>query len=95
MAGFFGDFFKAAKSKFYIDEMYLFITKKVLFRLIGAPAAWFDRAIVDGTVNTLGISAEVGSESVSELQSGKIQSYAGWFVAGTLMLIVLYIYFIH
>lgn len=95
MAGFFGDFFKAAKSKFYIDEIYLFITKKVLFRLIGAPAAWFDRAIVDGTVNTLGVSAEVGSESVSELQSGKIQSYAGWFVAGTLMLIVLYIYFIH
>jgi NADH-quinone oxidoreductase subunit L len=95
MAGFFGDFFMAAKSKFYIDEIYIFITKKVLFRLIGAPAAWFDRAIVDGTVNTLGVSAEVGSESVSELQSGKIQSYAGWFVAGTLMLIVLYIYFIH
>ncbi len=95
MAGFFGSFFLAAKSKFYIDEVYLFITRKILFRLIGAPAAWVDRSIVDGAVNTLGVSAEVGAESISELQSGKIQSYAGWFVAGTLVLIALFIYFIH
>lgn len=95
VAAFFGSLFHAAKSKFYIDEVYLFVTKKILFRFVGAPAAWFDRSIVDGTVNTLGVTAEVGSESVSELQSGKIQSYAGWFVAGTIILIALFIYYIH
>src|SRR5674476_1075357 len=33
--------YKAAYHKFYFDEMYLFITKKVLFNLVGKPAAWF------------------------------------------------------
>jgi NADH-quinone oxidoreductase subunit L len=38
---------------FYIDELYLFITKKIVFNLIGRPAAWIDRNIVDGFMNLL------------------------------------------
>lgn len=95
VAGFFGGVYRSARNKFFIDEVYLFITKKILFPLVGAPAAWFDRTIVDGMVNTAGAAAETGSESLSELQSGKMQHYAFWFLAGTLTLIALFIYFIH
>ena len=91
----FGALYRSARSKFYIDECYLFITKKVIFPLIGAPAAWFDRTIVDGMVNTTGVVAETTSESVSELQSGKLQEYGLWFLLGTLALMVLFIYCIH
>ena len=47
-------FYKAAYHKFYIDELYLFITKKILFNLIGRPAAWFDKNVVDGLMNATG-----------------------------------------
>src|SRR6266496_3125180 len=46
--------YKTAYHKFYIDEIYLFITKKVLFNLVGRPAAWFDKNIVDGLINFTG-----------------------------------------
>jgi NADH-quinone oxidoreductase subunit L len=41
-----------AYHKFYIDEVYSFVTKKIIFNLIGRPAAWIDRNIVDGLMNS-------------------------------------------
>jgi len=32
--------YKTALNKFYIDEIYTFVTKKILFNLVGRPAAW-------------------------------------------------------
>ena len=46
-----GSIYRFVYRKFYIDEIYLFFTKKVLFNLIGKPAAWIDRNIVDGMMN--------------------------------------------
>ena len=34
-------------------KLYLFVTKKIIFRYISAPVAWFDRHIVDGTMNAI------------------------------------------
>lgn len=95
MAQLFGGFYRSARSKFHIDEVYMFITKRIIFRFLAAPAAWFDRNMVDGTVNTLGVAAETGSESISDLQSGSMQAYAAWFIFGVLALIVVYMYFIY
>lgn len=89
-----GSFYTSAKKKFYIDEAYIFITKKIIFRFIGTPAAWTDKQIFDGMVNTAGVAGEVGSESVSDLQTGNLHHYAGWFFAGAILLIVLFVYFI-
>jgi NADH-quinone oxidoreductase subunit L len=83
-----GGFFRAAKQKFYIDEIYLFITKKIIFNLVAKPAAWIDRNIVDGFVNMLGKVTEVFSVSTSILQSGKIQSYSYWMLAGVIGLLL-------
>jgi NADH-quinone oxidoreductase subunit L len=84
--------YKAAWNKFYIDELYLFITKKILFNLIGKPAAWFDKNVVDGLMNATGNSTMGISEKIKGFQSGKVQQYAIYFLAGVLALIVLFIY---
>ena len=87
-----GIFFKAASNKFYIDEIYQFITKKIIFSLIAKPLAWIDKNIVDGLMNTLGRLTEVLSVSTSGAQSGKIQSYAAWMLGGALGVILLLSY---
>ncbi|MBL7742311.1 MAG: NADH-quinone oxidoreductase subunit L [Chitinophagaceae bacterium] len=84
--------YKAAYNKFYIDELYLFITKKVLFNLVGRPAAWFDRNVVDGLVNLTGNTTEAVSGGIRKLQSGKVQQYAIYFLGGVIVLAVLFIY---
>jgi len=85
-------FYKAVYNKFYIDELYLFITKKVLFNLVGRPAAWFDKNVVDGMVNATGNTTENISEKIKGFQSGKVQQYAIYFLAGVIGLAVLFIY---
>ena len=86
-------FYKAAYHKFYIDELYLFITKKILFNLIGKPAAWFDKNVVDGMVNATGNTTQNISEKIKGFQSGKVQQYAIYFLGGVVGLAVLFIYF--
>jgi NADH-quinone oxidoreductase subunit L len=78
--------------KFYIDEIYSFITKKIVFNLIGRPAAWIDRNIVDGTMNMIASLTEIFSDTIKGVQSGKVQSYAIYFFAGVIGFAVLFIY---
>jgi NADH-quinone oxidoreductase subunit L len=88
----FGGFYKAATRKFYIDELYLFVTKKVIFNLIGKPAAWIDKNIVDGMMNLLALLTASISESIRGIQSGKVQSYALYFFGGVIGLAAIFIY---
>ena len=85
-------FYKAAYSKFYIDEIYIFITQKIIFNLIGKPAAWFDKNIVDGLVNATGDGTTGLSKKIKGLQSGKVQQYAVYFLVGVIGLAALFIY---
>lgn len=84
--------YEAAYQKFYIDEIYLFITKKLLFNLIGRPAAWFDKNIVDGLVNATGNTTQWVSAKIKGWQSGKVQEYAIYFLLGTIALLFLFLY---
>jgi len=84
--------YKTAYHKFYIDEIYLFITKKVLFNLVGRPAAWFDKNIVDGLINFTGNTTQEISESIKKIQSGKVQQYAIYFLVAIIGLAALFIY---
>ncbi len=88
-------FYKAAYHKFYIDELYLFVTKKIIFNLIGRPAAWFDKNVVNGLVNLTGDSTLGLSGRIKGFQSGKVQQYAIYFLAGVIGLAVLFIYIWH
>jgi NADH-quinone oxidoreductase subunit L len=84
--------YRSAYNKFYIDELYMFITKKVLFNLVGRPAAWFDKNVVDGLVNFSGNTTQLISEKIKKVQSGKVQQYAIYFLAGVIGLALLFIY---
>jgi NADH-quinone oxidoreductase subunit L len=84
--------YKAAYRKFYIDEIYLFITSKILFNLVARPAAWFDKNVVDGMVNASGSVTQVVSARIKKIQSGKVQQYAIWSLIGVIGLAVLFIY---
>jgi NADH-quinone oxidoreductase subunit L len=84
--------YKAAFHKFYFDEMYVFITKKVLFNLVGRPAAWFDKNVVDGLINGTGNTTQFISKKIKGMQSGKVQQYAAYFLVAAIAMAVLFIY---
>ena len=92
IAAAFGGLYKAAYRKFYIDELYLFITKKIIFNLIGRPAAWIDKNIVDGSMNLLANTTGGISTAIKGLQNGRAQSYAMYFFGGVVGLAALVIY---
>src|SRR6478735_3402410 len=87
-----GALYCSAYKKFYIDEIYLFITKKIIFNLVGRPAAWIDKNIVDGFMNLLATVTAKISAMIKGLQSGKVQDYALYFFGGVAGLAVLFIY---
>ena len=88
----FKGFYQFAYHKFYIDEVYTFITKRIIFNGIGRPAAWIDRNIVDGLMNLLATVTARIAVAIKGIQSGKIQDYALYFFAGIVGLAVLFIY---
>jgi NADH-quinone oxidoreductase subunit L len=85
--------YKWAYHKFYIDEVYMFVTKKIIFNLISAPIAWFDRHIIDGTMNGIAGVTQYVSYQIRGLQSGKLQQYAFVFVSGVVVLVILFVAF--
>ncbi|MCW5907469.1 MAG: NADH-quinone oxidoreductase subunit L [Chitinophagales bacterium] len=84
--------YQSALHKFYVDEVYLFVTKKIVFNLIGRPSAWIDKNAVNGLVDAGGMFAQDSSEEIRVWQSGKVQSYAIWFLAGVLGLVLAFVY---
>lgn len=88
----FGSLYKAAYQKFYMDEIYQFITKKILFNLLGRPAAWFDKNVVDAWVNFSGTATQFVSEKIKKLQSGKVQQYAICFLIAAIIIAIVFIY---
>jgi NADH-quinone oxidoreductase subunit L len=87
-----GGFSRAAFHKFYIDEVYMFITKKVIFNYVSRPIAWFDRHIVDGSMNGMAFVTNEVSERIKKFQSGQLQQYAMVFVSGVVLLALLFTY---
>ena len=72
--------------RFYWDELYMFITHKIIFGCICRPLAWFDRHIIDGTMDGFAIVTNKASEAIKPLQSGQIQMYVWYYLIGALAL---------
>ena len=79
---------KAAYHRFYIDEVYQFVTHRVIFACISAPVAWFDRHVVDGFMNLLAWGANGAAWLIRDMQSGSVQRYCIWFLGGALGLTI-------
>lgn len=83
---------KTAYHRFYMDEFYLFITKRIIFNCVSRPLAWFDRHIIDGALNGMANVTQRVSYAIRGLQSGQIQQYAFVFLLGTLLIVLLVVF---
>lgn len=87
-----GSFYKTIYNKFYIDELYLFVTKRILFNYVSRPVAWFDRHVVDAAMNGIAAVVSLTSERIKGLQSGQLQHYALGFISGAIILVLIVLY---
>ena len=85
----FGRLHRAAYRRFYMDELYLFITKRVIFNCISRPLAWFDRHVIDGALDGLAAMSQWVSYNIRGLQSGQVQQYAYVILLGTVFILIL------
>lgn len=88
----FGILYTWTYHKFYVDELYLWITKQIIFKRMAAPFAWFDKKIVDGTMNLIGNTIVSISKKIKGIQSGRMQDYAFAFIAGGVFLAMIFMY---
>ena len=77
-----------AYKRFYMDEVYQFITHRIIFAHISKPIAWFDRHVVDGFFDFLAWGTNALGFQIRGLQSGSVQRYAYVFFIGVLLLIL-------
>ena len=84
---------KAASHRFYVDEVYMFITKKVIFNNISTPIAWFDRHVIDATMDGFANVTQWTSRRIKGFQSGEVQHYAFVILLGAIMIAALVMFF--
>ena len=77
---------RAAYKRFYQDEIWQFVTHRIIFRCVSRPIAWFDRHIIDGTFNFAAWGTNEAGESIRVWQSGDVRQYAVWFLTGAVAL---------
>jgi len=78
--------YQVTYQKFFIDEIYLFITQNIIFQFVSRPLAWFDRHVVDGSMNFVGNTTVFFSSAIKRIQSGQMQMYIWFFASGALLL---------
>ncbi len=88
----FGIFYKWTLHQFYFNELYMFVTKKIIFKRLSAPIAFFDKKYVDGTMEGIGNKTMLISKKIKGMQSGRLQDYAFYFIAGAVVLALVFIY---
>ena len=86
--------YRVISNKFYIDEFYQYVTHSIIFKRISVPVAWFDRHIVDGTMNGVAWLANAVSARIKGWQSGQVQDYLVAFASGIVVLFIVVMYLI-
>ncbi len=80
---------KWAYRRFYMDEVYQFVTHKILFRWVSRPVQWIDEHIINGLIDFTAWGANAAGESVRSWQNGDVRNYAVWFLSGAVGLTLL------
>ena len=78
-----------AYKRFYMDEVYQFVTHKILFRCVCRPAQWIDEKIINGLIDFTAWGANEAGETIRPWQSGDVRQYAVWFLTGAVALTLL------
>ena len=81
-----------AYKRFYMDEVYQFVTHKILFRCVSRPAQWIDEKIINGLIDFTAWGANEAGETIRPWQSGDVRQYAVWFLTGAVALTLLLLF---
>ena len=77
--------YRASLNKWWFDEL-----NHLLFMVIGGRIAaacwWFDREIIDGTVNAIGTSTIDAGRGLRQIQTGRVQNYALGIAVGLIVM---------
>ena len=78
--------YRASLNKWWFDDLYHF-----LFMVIGGKIAdaiwWFDREVVDGTVNAIGAETIAAGRGLRQVQTGRVQNYALGIAIGLIVMV--------
>ena len=77
--------YRASLNKWWFDDLYDFL----FIRIGGHIAAgfwWFDRVVVDGTVNGIGAATRSSGTGLRRIQTGRVQNYALGIAIGLLVM---------
>ncbi len=85
----FGKLHRWAYKRFYMDEVYQYITHRIIFAHISKPIAWFDRHIINGFFDFLAWGANALSVRIRGLQGGSVQAYAYVYLLGLLIVLAI------
>ena len=80
---------KWAYHRFYMDEVYQFVTHKIIFRCVSRPVQWIDEHIINGFIDFTAWGANAAGESARSWQNGDVRNYAVWFLSGAVGLTLL------
>ena len=80
-----------AYKRFYMDEVYQFVTHKILFRYVSVPVQWIDEHIINAFIDFTAWGTNAGGESIRTTQDGDVRSYAVWFITGVIAITLLLI----
>ena len=73
-------------NRFYWDQLYIFITHRIIFGLISRPIAWFDRHVIDGAMDACATMTNKASYAIRGFQSGNVQQYVWVYIIGAVLL---------
>ena len=77
--------YRASLNKWWFDDLYHFLFMVVGGR-IAAACWWFDREVVDGTVNAIGSLTSGSGRRLSRVQTGRVQNYALGIAVGLIVM---------
>jgi NAD(P)H-quinone oxidoreductase subunit 5 len=85
IAAAFQPLYRLCQNKWYFDDAYLGIARKVYLPFADF-SAWFDRNIIDGIVGLTASTVNAGSGVLQTIQNGRIQTYLVLFFGAIMVL---------
>lgn len=80
------------RNKFYVDEIYGTVIVRPARALAEAIAEGFDVAVIDGAVNGVGTLVTAGASRLRKIQTGFVRRYVMAMFAGTVLVLVLFLW---
>lgn len=83
--------YQVVARKYYMDDLYeRAIARGLFYTILCGALDWFDRVVVDGTVEAIGWLGRSLGRPLGWLQSGQVQAYAGAIGIGIALILIVY-----